>query len=482
MQINEFSSLFKPKSIAIMGASNNLQTFGTMHLMNLMSGGYEGNIYPIHPTKENILGLKTFKNIKDTPTIVDLCLIVLPTRIVVEKLEECGKAGVKAAIIVSAGFKEVGNFDGENKLNEIANTYNMKVVGVNCIGEVIPSEKIFMSPMPIYPKPGNISLISQSGSYAVHPLISHQDLKYSKIISVGNESCLDIVDFLEVCGQDPETNVIGLYIEGIRRTQKFFSIAKEITPKKPILALVIGSTVAGSRAANSHTGAIANDTKIMSSVLKQAGVIQVETGNELLHSLMCFSTQPIPKGDRFAVLTVGGGPGTVFADLLEKNGIKVPKLSNELQEKLKDNLPHTAGISNPVDVTFDRNWSNMYRKIPKILLKSDEIDGIVLYGIFGVEFFSKVFDVDSLNLPSISNKEEMMDVGQKVIINDLKGLIKLGRKYDKPIIGSSVFRRNEDILIKICQDNGLPVFILEDAIKPIVNMVKYSNWKRKISS
>ncbi|MHA1378028.1 MAG: acetate--CoA ligase family protein [Candidatus Helarchaeota archaeon] len=480
MDNGDFNSLFKPNCIAIMGASNNLQTFGTMHLINLISGGYKGNIYPIHPKIEKVLGLKAYKSIKEVPQQIDLCLIVLPTRIVIEKLKECGEAGVKSIIIVSAGFNEIGNIEEENKIREIAAKYKMKVVGVNCIGEVVPQSKIYMSPMPIYPEPGSVALISQSGSYAVHPLISNQDIKYSKIISVGNETCLDIVDFLEYCGDDPETNVIGLYIEGIRRGKKFIEVVKKITTKKPILALVIGSTEAGSRAASSHTGAIAGQSKIMNAILKQTGIIQVETGLELLYSLMCFANQPIPKGDKFAVLTVGGGPGTVFADLLEKNNVKVPKLSEEIQQKLKNILPETAGLTNPVDITFDRDWGNLFKKVPRILLKSNEIDGIALYGIFGIGFFNKIIENKSIDLSFINNNEEMIDMYKSVVSNELKGLIKLGKKYDKPIIGSTVFRRNDDPIIKFCQDNGLPVFILEDSIKPIVNMVKYSIWKNKM--
>ncbi len=464
-----------------MGASNNVQTFGTMHLLNLIAGGYEHNIYPIHPKYEKILGLKAYKSIRDIPQVVDLCLIVLPTNIVLEKLQECGEAGVKSAIIVSAGFKEIGNFKAEEKIREIVNKYKMKVVGVNCIGEVVPASKIYISPMPVYPSAGSISLISQSGSYAVHPLFSNQDLKYSKIISVGNETCLDIVDFLEYCGRDDETSVIGLYIEGIRRGKKFIEVSREICPRKPILALVIGSTEAGSRAASSHTGAIASRTEITNAIFNQTGIIQVETGLELLNSLTCFENQPIPKGDRFAVLTVGGGPGTVFADLLEKNGVKVPKLSNELQQKLAEFLPETAGLSNPVDITFDRDWSNLFKKVPKLLLGSDEIDGMLLYGIFGISFFNRIMEGGKIDLSFINYNEEMIDAFKSIFSNELKGLIKLGKKFDKPIIGSSVFRRNDDAIIKFCQDEGLPIFILEDSIKPVVNMVRYSRWKSSIS-
>ncbi|MHA1301299.1 MAG: acetate--CoA ligase family protein [Candidatus Helarchaeota archaeon] len=481
MNNGDFNSLFKPQSIAIMGASNNVQTFGTMHLLNLIAGGYPGKIFPIHPKHDKILGLRAYKKIEDVPSQIDLCLIVLPTKIVVEKLRECGRAGVKSIIIVSAGFNEVGNDEDAEKIRQVAKKYKINIVGVNCIGEVIPSSKIFLSPMPIYPKAGSVALISQSGSYAVHPLISNQDLRYSKIISVGNETCLDIVDFLEYCGKDPETNVIGLYIEGFKgdRGKKFVQVAREISSKKPILGLVIGSTEAGSRAASSHTGAIAGQTKIIDAIFKQTGVIQVETGLELLHSLMCFSNQPIPKGDRFAVLTVGGGPGTVFADLLEKNNVQVPRLSEELQEKLKNILPETAGYSNPVDLTFDRDWSNLYKKVPKLLLKSDEIDGIVLYGIFGIGFFNKIVENENIDLSFINNNEEMIDLYKSIVSNELLGLIKLGKKYDKPIVGSSVFRRNDDPIIQFCQDNGLPVFILEESIKPIVNMVEYARWKKK---
>ncbi len=478
---HDYNSLFKPKNIAIMGASNNIQTFGTMHLLNLISGGYEGDIIPIHPKQEKIAGLKVYKSIKEVPTQVDLCLMVLPTKIVVEKIQECGEAGVGSIIIVSAGFKEIGNYEEEEKIRNIAKKFNINVVGVNCIGEIIPASKINMTPIPIYPEPGHVALISQSGTYACHTLISNQDLKFSKIISLGNETCLDIVDFLDYCRSDEETKVIGLYIEGIRRGKEFFEAASKTTPKKPVLALIIGSTEAGSRSALAHTGAIAGQSNIISSILKQTGIIQVETGLELLNSLMCLSNQPIPKGNRFGVITVGGGPGTVFADLLEKNNVKVPKLSEELQEKLRNTLPETAGVSNPIDITFDRDWGNLFKKVPKLLLKSPEIDGIVLYGIFGMGFFSKIIEGSPIDLSFMKYNEEMADMFKSVVSKELKGLINLGKKYNKPIIGSSVFRRNDDFIIKFCQDNGLPVFVLEDSIKPVINMVKYAEWKKKLA-
>ncbi|MHC1591323.1 MAG: acetate--CoA ligase family protein, partial [Candidatus Helarchaeales archaeon] len=349
--LKDFEMFFNPQSIAIYGASNNIQRFGSFHLLNLIIQGYEGRIYPIHPSQDVILTKKAYKKIGDVPEKVDLVVMVLPTKLVLDMLEECGQAGVRGVIIVTAGFRELGNLDAEIEMKKIAEKYGMKIIGPNCIGIIVPKARINLSPMTIEPLQGNVSIISQSGSYACHILFMLKErigLGISKIISVGNEAHLDTVDFLECLGKDPDTKAIGLYVEGIKRGKEFVRVAKQVSLKKPIIAIKIGQTEAGIRAAASHTGSIANDEAVIEGVFKQCGVLQVNTSIEMLNALHAFSSQPLPSGRRIGVVTLGGGPGTKIADLLEQEGVQVPELSVELQEQLMKLLPFTASARNPV--------------------------------------------------------------------------------------------------------------------------------------
>ncbi|MHA1785385.1 MAG: acetate--CoA ligase family protein [Candidatus Helarchaeota archaeon] len=473
---------YNPKSIAIYGASNNPQRFGTMIIANLIFSGYEGKIYPLHPREKTVFNLPAFVDIDSVPETVDLVLMVLPTKLVLEKIEKCGKAGVRGIIVVTAGFKEIGNKDPELKMKELSEKYNMKIIGPNCIGEVVANKKINLTPMPIEPIPGGVSLISQSGSYAAHvliPIVQKIGLGISKIISVGNEACLDLVDFLEYLGDDEETKAIGLYIEGIERGKKFIEVARKVSLKKPIVAIKIGQTEAGKRSALSHTGSMANNEDVISAAFKQSGIIQVENSIIMLNSLKCLSEVPLPTGNKIAVITVGGGPGTKLADLLESKGLKVPLLSEKLQEEISQYLPVTASAKNPVDVTFDPSWDNFYFKIPKILLSSSECDGVLIYGFWGTDIMKKYFESIPLSEEAEKSKTEMMQFFTSMVNSLIKKLVKLSKKYNKPIIGSSVFFRDEEPFIKYCQDVGIPIFLLEEAADTFVSLVKYAEWKKK---
>ena len=475
---------YKPRSIAVYGASNNPQRFGSMIVANLLTADYKGKVYPIHPKEKNVFGLQAYERIGDVPEPVDLVLMVLPTKLVLEKIEECGIAKVKGIIIVTAGFKEIGNEEPEEKMRELSKKYDIKIIGPNCIGEVVTNWNINMSPMMIKAIPGNVSLISQSGSYAAHvllPIVQKIGLGISKIISVGNEACMDLVDFLEYLGEDEETKAIGLYIEGIKRGQKFLEVARKVSLKKPIVAIKIGQTEAGMRSAMSHTGSMANNEDVIAAAFKQTGIIQVDTSIQMLNALKCFSDLPLPPGKNFVIETVGGGPGTKLADLLEANGVNVPLLSDPIQKELKNMLPPTASSKNPVDLTFDPVWDNFYRKIPKLLLSSSECDGLVIYGFWGTAIMDEYFNKLPETEEAAASKKEMLDFYLSMVNDYIKKMMKLSKRYNKPIVGSSVFFRDEEPFIKFCQDIGLPIFLLEETADAVVSLVKYAEWKKKMN-
>jgi len=482
----ELKPFFYPNSIAIYGVSNTPFKFANMHLFNLLSGGYQGKIYLIHPRESSVLGFQTYKTVTEIPEPVDLVLIVAPTKVVTEILEDCGKKDIHHVICVTAGFSEIGNNEGQNQLKQIAGQYGIHIMGPNCIGVISTAINLNCTPVPLPPPKGTTGLISHSGSWAAHILFTLDEklrLGISKIASVGNEANTDMVDFLEAFEEDPEITAIGLYIEGLRRPRKFLEVAKQISWKKPIIAVPIGQGEAGMRAAQSHTAAISTPSAIINPVLKQAGVLVTDSNDEMLNFLYAVTSQPLPKGPRVGVVTVGGGPGTTIADLCEKYGLKVPLLSDSLQEKLRSILPFTASTRNPIDVTFDRSWENFYVKIPKLLVASGEIDSIIFYGLFSTEKWFKYF-MNQEN-PALHSVMKLFDTnmieGSQIVMLDLfKSLLRIGRHAKMPIFFTNLFLSRSDPLVEFIQSKGLPLFLPEVAPKIMSLMWQYAHYRQKL--
>ena len=481
----ELKVFFYPKSIAIYGASNTPFKFANMHLFNLFSG-YEGKIYLIHPRESTILGLKTYKSVTEVPDPIDLVLIVAPTRVVSEILEDCGKKGIHHVICVTAGFSEIGNIEGQNQLREVAAKNGIHIMGPNCIGVISTSANLNCTPVPLPPPKGTAGIISHSGSWACHILFTLDEklrLGISKIASTGNEVNTDMVDFLEAFEEDPNVTAIGLYIEGLRRPKKFLEVAKRISRKKPIIAVPIGQGEAGMRAAQSHTAAISTPAAIMNPVLKQAGVLITDSNDEMLNFLYAVTSQPLPKGPRVGVVTVGGGPGTSIADLCEKYGLKVPLLSDSLQDKLRAILPFTASTRNPVDVTFDMSWDNFYVKIPKLLTASGEVDSLIFYGLFSMDKWFKYFmNQEKSALKSMVNlfDSKMIEGSQTVMFDMFKSLLRIGRHANIPILFTNLFLARADPLVEFIQSHGLPLYLPETAPKIMSLMWEYARHRQKL--
>ncbi len=481
----ELKLFFYPKSIAIYGASNVPFKFANMHLFNLISGGYQGKIYLIHPRESKILGFNAFKSVLDIQEPIDLALVVAPTKVVPDILEDCGKKGIQHIICVTAGFSEIGNMEGRQKLQEVARKYGIHVLGPNCIGIISPSINMNCTPVPLPPPLGNTGIISHSGSWACHILFTIDErlkLGISKIASVGNEVNTDMVDFLESFGLDPEIKAIGLYIEGLRRPKEFIEVARGVSLEKPIIAAPIGQGEAGIRAAKSHTAAISTPSTILNPVLRQAGVLLTDSPTEMLEFLQAVTTQPLPKGPRVGVVTVGGGPGTTIADLCEKYQLQVPLLSDALQEQLKSILPFTASVKNPIDITFDMTWENFYVKVPKLLTRSGEVDALIYYGLFSMEKWFKYFvESDDPVLEPIQKlfNADIIETTRVIMFDLFKTLLRIGKKANIPILFTNLFLSRSDSLIEFVQSRGLPVLLPETAPKIMSLMWQYAQFREK---
>jgi len=480
-----------PKSVAFYGANNKGGSLAAIQIMNLIKAEYSGNVYPIHLKLDTVMGFNAYKTLSEVPEVPDLVVIVLNSKMVPQIFRECGEKGVNKIILISGGFRELID-DRKNTLteeiNEIANNYGIRFIGPNCLGLFNnwyePSNKMSSFNIAIWErlKKGNFSIASQSGTLSSHIWFDPEslDLGLSKSLSVGNEANIDLVDCLQYYKDDKETEVIGLYIEELKRGKEFLELAREITPNKPIIAIYVGGSQGGNRALQSHTGSLAGDSKIYDAVFKETGIINTDYVQEFLDIALILSNDIIPKGNRIGIITNSGGPGAMIANNAEKHGLIVPELSSPLQEELKAMLPSTASFKNPVDVTFDMNLPYFYITLPEMLMKSGEIDAIFQYGVVG---FQDKMD-DYLKNEKIAkyaefqnqSEEDMDGLAKKLLQPTMKNC----QKYSVPIlyINPMGFTRPWS---KRLRKNGALLFKLWDRpVNALAKVCEYVEYKQKI--
>ncbi len=490
--------LLNPQSLCIFGANENLlQNMGCQELLNIIDDGYLGNVYPIHPRLETVLGLKAYKTIAEVPQVPDLAIILLPKRIVPQVLTEIGEKGTKHVILVTAGFREINNAAAEKEILNIVEKYGIRFIGPNCLGiinthcKVGDEECILNSTWVNYyepNRPGNVSIASQSGTFASHVCFLNEeiDLHFSKTISIGNSLNVDLVDCLDYFEQDPTTDIILLYIEEIKkgRGRAFIEAVKRIAPKKPIIALYTGGSSGGGKAVASHTGSLSGNDDIYNAAFKH-GVIRVNTLEEWLDAAALFSKvipiKAIPKGNRLGIITVAGGPGAVMADKVSREGISLPEFPQELQEKIKTLLPATAqGIqaSNPVDFTFQITPQTFYERIPKLIAKKDVVDGMIIWGAYGKEFFQ----YHEIGMKFYKSEPVQKGLGMLKILTEsgVEYMKRMAKKYKMPIIFVNYLGIRDDV-VKLLHMNGFTVYRLEhQAVNAMKYLMQYGMFLQKL--
>jgi len=361
--MDNLGSIFYPKSIALIGASRQSGSVGQSLLANLLGSRYQGILFPVNPKADGVLGIKAYPSVLDIPDQVDLAVIVVPSRTVPAVLDDCGKKGIRGAIIITAGFKEIGGagIELERRVQVIMRRHKITLVGPNCLGVINtdPGSSMNATFGTQMPKEGNIAFVSQSGALCVAVLDYAKDanIGFSKFISMGNKAGVGENELLRYLMSDPKTGVILMYLEDLVDGRKFMDIAREITSSrahpKPIIALKAGRTLAGARAASSHTGSLAGSDKVYDAIFDQSGVRRVETMEELFDYVKAFSTQPLPKGRSVAIVTNSGGPGILATDSCIRNGLFIPSLSPPTIKALQRVLPRTASLNNPVDLVAE---------------------------------------------------------------------------------------------------------------------------------
>ena len=372
------NAFFNPRGVAVIGASDDPKKLGYEVFKNLRE--YRGGrVYPVNPRREYVQGVKAFKSVLEVPDPVDMAVIVVPKKFVKQTLIECGERGVKAVVIITAGFSETGpeGARDEEELVEIARKYGIRIVGPNCVG--VMNTRADLNATFIMPaKKGSVAFISQSG--ALGGAIIYKTVKekvgFSKFVSVGNMADVDFTDLMEYLANDPETTAIALYVEGLKNGKRFMEVARRVTKVKPVIALKGGRSEAGSKAVASHTGSLAGNFRVYEAAFKQAGILVADTIDEMISMARAF-TQPLPKGRRVAVLTNAGGAGVLLTDQLEARGLRLADLSEGTREHLRSFLPPIASVRNPVDTTAGARGEDYYECV-KALMRDEGVDLLIV--------------------------------------------------------------------------------------------------------
>lgn len=455
--MSDLSFLFQPNAVAVIGASAAPQKIGYAIVSNLIKSGYKGKIYPINPKEKEILGLPCHPAVGKVKGQVDLAVIAVPARFSVQVARECGEAGVKGAIIVTAGFKEVGG-DGlklERELQAVGHKYNMRLVGPNCVGLMDTHTPLNASFATGFPEKGNISFISQSGAMVIAILdwSFQAGLGFSRFVSLGNKSDLTEIDFIESCTADPNTKVILVYAEDVTDGEKFVRVCTEAGKVKPIVILKSGTSTAGAQAASSHTGALAGSNRAYDTAFQQSGVLRAHNMSELFDLGRSFSTQPLPGGDRVAIITNSGGPAIIATDAIEKGGLKMARFDKATIDELHKNLPAESNIYNPIDVLGDARVDR-FRLALKMAYEDENVDSVMVI----------------LSPTAVAEPEETA-----------KAVKEFKDNYpDKPVfavyMGGKTLIEGKDILMKA----DVPTFTFpESAVTALEGMVRYANFKKE---
>ncbi len=457
MPQKKLQNLFEPRSIAVIGASTQKNKLGYDVFQNLAILGYKGKLFPVNPKGGELLGHPIYKKVSLIKDKIDLAVIIVPAEFVAKIVNECGKKEIKNIVIISSGFKEIGNegIKREKALQKLIKKYDLNLIGPNCLGILNTKIKLNASFAEGMPASGNVSLISQSGAMAV--AISDwaytHNLGFSKIISLGNKAGVNEIDLLEYLAKDRSTRVILMYLESIENGQEFMRIAQKITKKKPIIIIKSGTSDQGVKAISSHTGSLAGSDEAIKTVFKQSGIIRAKTVEDLFDYARGFSYQKTPKGGKVAIISNAGGPAIMATDSLEKYNLQLACFSQKTNNQLKKNLPQAAAVGNPVDILGDA-LADRYQIALKAVLKDKNVDTAVV-----------------LLTPQIITEEE----------KTAEVIVKFSKKYPKKtILTCFMGGKNVAEAKNLLSSKKIPNFNFPDrAIKTLKQMVNYTEWQKE---
>ena len=452
----DLNKMFKPESVAVIGASNTPGKVGYIIVDNLINDGFEGEIYPVNPKGGEILGKQAYANIKDVPGKVDLAIITIPSVFVNTAVKECGEVGVENMVVITAGFKEIGGEGAklEAELTALGEEYGINIIGPNSLGITDSHTPLNGSFSQMMPPTGNMAFISQSGAMmvAIIDWSVTSGIGFSKVISLGNKAGVSEIELLQYLAEDDETNVIICYLESISDDEDFVRTMRETAHKKPIIVLKSGSSSAGAEAASSHTGALAGSDLAFDTAFRQSGIMRVETMAELFDLGLAFSKAPLPKGDNVAIITNAGGGGVLTVDAMEKVGLKLVQFDEETTARLKECVTEEGSAKNPIDVLGDAPVSR-YKESLEIVLSQDEVDSLIIM----------VCPTASADPDGIAN-----------------AILEERKEFDKPIIVVNMGGPSFEAANEALRDNGVPTYVFpETAVTALEAMTRYAALENK---
>jgi len=452
-------ALFKPRAVAVIGASAKELHIGNQIIRNLLEFGYKGNVYPINPKADLIRGIKAYKSILDVPTDVDVVHMAIPASFVPQAIEDCGRKGVRMVVLNGGGFSETGSIGAaiEEDCMARAKRHDIRIFGPNCQGIINtdPEVRAYCNFTFTRPEAGSLSIVALSGGVAsfIHQAFADMGIGTRLYASNGNACDVSIPEIIQYFGNDEGTRVIVLYVEGLKEPRAFLEAAKMTAKKKPILAMKAGRTEEGARAASSHTGGIAKQEIATDLIFEKAGIISFRDEAELCQAGAVFATQPIPRGNRIGVITNTGGPAVIATDVLAACGLKIPPLSKKATELLKEKLFAEASINNPLDVLATAE-AHHFRAAMDCMMEEEEIDSIY------INFVTAPFvDPDSI-------AEEIVEVN---------------KQHKKPIVCNLMTDKNQWArTVSILKEGGVPIYDFPGAgAKALAALTKYAEICRR---
>ena len=456
--MNVLDKIMKPKSIAVIGASTKPKTIGSEIMQRLRDYKFNGSIYPVNPKGGMIEGFQAYTSIEEVPGEVDLAVIVVNAKFVLDTIDQCHRKGIKGLCIITAGFKETGKEGAEleAQLLQKVRDYGMRCVGPNCLGVLNTNDSVRMDATfaESLPVKGDIGFVSQSGALGggILNILKDLNLGFAQFVSIGNQADINAETMLEYWENDDDVKQILLYMESIQNPQNFRKLASRITKKKPILALKAGRSAAGASAASSHTGSLAGADKAAAALLHQSGVIREFSLKNLFANAKAFSNCPIPKGNRVAIITNSGGPGIMATDAVCESGMQMAKITDETKEKLRSFLPSAASVKNPIDMIASAPIEH-YKQTLETVLQDENVDMIAV-----------------IYLPFLGLKD--IDVAQALM--EIKA-----KNPQKPIIG--VFMTTSDFFVKISNmEVNMPFYMYaEEAAEAMTRLDQQRQWMEK---
>ncbi len=482
---SDLNPIFNPESIALVGASNMPAKWGSFLLSHLIGGGYKReNIFPVNPHEEKIHGLPAYASLAELPHKVDLVIITTPAKFVAGILEECAAQDLRHVVVISSNFSEVGDEGAvlEGEIAEVARQHGIVMVGPNTMGIINTRRDMYAVGAPLQLVRGNNAFVSQSGNVGAQMLgwTMNQGIGFGKFIGSGNEATLHCEDIINYFGSDPDTDLILAYIEGLVDGRNFLEVVREVSKRKPIIALKSGRTEAGMKAAASHTGALAGSDQIYETAFKQAGIIRADTTQEMLDLAKAVSRLPLPKGNRVGIITLGGGWGVIATDAASQCNLELPPPDENVTRVCDEYLPPFWSHGNPIDLVGNFNTEG-HLSIIEAMMESPSYDSVVVLGSLGtgslVGMSVMVSDPIATGWDQQQLKNFLVNLKEKNR-SMLDRMLELARAYEKPLINVEMQFIGDEALVELEGGKGVIFTSPEKAAQVIAKMLRYADFLR----